>query len=142
VQVESWDDYGRREQTRREHLVELQIWLGMTMFPASNYRPLVHQLAYLARQTDRGIVLAEALIELLRQQRIILPTVDVIERVCSEATTLGTRQVYRALTTALSEDHRRTLDGLLAIREGAKAAVWSGCASRPVHPSPSTCWPT
>jgi hypothetical protein len=64
VQVESWDEYGLREQTRREHLIELQTWLGMTMFPASNYRPLVLRLADLARRTDRGIVLAEALVEL------------------------------------------------------------------------------
>jgi TnpA family transposase len=126
VQVESWDEYGRREQTRREHLVELQTWLGMTMFPASNYRPLVLQLADLARQKDRGIVLAEALVELLRQQRVILPTIDVIERVCGEAMTLGTRQVYEALTTALSDDHRLALDGLLAICEGAKGSglIW------------------
>ena len=41
--------------------------------------------------SDRGIMLAEALIEMLRQQRIILPAIDVIERVCSEALTLGTR---------------------------------------------------
>ena len=39
---------------------------------------------------------------------------------------LGTRQVYEALTTALSDDHRLALDGLLAIREGAKGSglIW------------------
>ena len=79
--VEGWDEYGQREQTRREHMVELQTWLGMTQFSAMDYRRLVHQLSELAQQSDRGIVLAEALIELLRQQRIILPVLDVIERV-------------------------------------------------------------
>jgi TnpA family transposase len=29
VPVESWDDYGQREQTRREHLVELQTVFGL-----------------------------------------------------------------------------------------------------------------
>lgn len=75
-------------------------------------------LAELAQQTDRGVVLAEALIERLRQQRIILPALEVIERVCSEALTRGTRQMYQALTAPLTDHHRRALDGLLAIWEG------------------------
>ena len=79
----------------------------------------------MARQTDRGIILAETLIGLLRQQRTLVPTVDVIERVCSEALTRGTRQVYEALTSPLSDRHRNALDGLLTSgfltsREGAR----------------------
>ena len=126
IQVESWKEYGQREQTRREHLVELQTWLGMSLFSSADYRRLVHQLAELSQQTDRGIVLAEALVETLRQQRIILPTLDVIERVCSEALTRGTRQVYEALTAPLANHHCRALDGLLEIREGAKGSglIW------------------
>lgn len=126
VPGESWAEYGQREQTRREHLVELQAWLNLTPFAITDYRRFVHQLADLARQTDRGIVLAEELVEMLRQQRVILPTVDVIERLCSEALTRGTRQVYEALTAPLSDHHRRAFDGLLTIREGAKGSglVW------------------
>ena len=91
VGVESWEAYGRREQTRREHLAELQAWLNLTPFSAADYRRSVRQLCELARQTDRGIVLPEALIELLRQGGIIVPALEVIERVCSEALTRGTR---------------------------------------------------
>jgi len=126
VPAESWGDYGQREQTRREHLVELQTWLNLTPFAREDYRRSVHTLAQLAQQTDRGIVLAEALVELLRQRRIILPALEVIERVCSEALTRGTRQVYQALTAPLTDHHRRALDGLLAIREGTKGSglIW------------------
>ena len=71
-------------------------------------------------------MLAEALIGLLRQQRIILPTIDVIERVCGEALTRGTRRVYEALTGPLIDFHRRAFDSLLAIREGTKSSglIW------------------
>ncbi|MHB8455980.1 MAG: Tn3 family transposase [Acidiferrobacterales bacterium] len=126
VPVESWPDYGNREQTRREHLAELQAWLNLSPFAIADYRCFVHQLAELAQQTDRGIVLAEALVEMLRQQRIIMPAINVIERVCSEALTHGTRQVYEALTAPLTNHHRRVLDGLLAIREGTKGSglIW------------------
>jgi hypothetical protein len=133
IAAEHWDDYGQREQTRREHLLELQAWLGMTLFSAADYHRSVHQIAVLAQQTDRGIVLAEALVERLRQERIILPALDVIERVCSEALTRGTRRVYEALTAPLLDQHRRALDGLLAVRQDTK---------RPVRPSPGTCWST
>jgi TnpA family transposase len=126
VSPEAWNEYGRRDQTRREHLLELQAWLKLTPFAVADYRHFVRQLAELAQQTDRGIVLAEALVELLRQQRIILPAVDVIERVCSEALTRGTRQVYEALSAPLGDFHRRALDGLLSIREGSKGSglIW------------------
>ncbi|MBA4215195.1 MAG: Tn3 family transposase, partial [Polaromonas sp.] len=38
VGVESWNDYGQREQTRREHLVELQTVFGFQPFTMSHYR--------------------------------------------------------------------------------------------------------
>jgi len=99
IEPDVWPQYAQRPETRREHLLELQAWLKLTPFAVADYRRFVHQLAELAQQTDRGIVLAEALVELLRQQRIILPTVDVIERVCSEALTRGTRQVYEGVSS-------------------------------------------
>lgn len=63
VSVESWGEYGQREQTRREHLVELQTAFGFQPFTMIHYRQAVHTLTELAMQTDKGIVLANALIE-------------------------------------------------------------------------------
>ena len=85
IEPDIWPQYAQRPETRREHLLELQAWLNLTPFAAADYRHLVQQLAELAKQTDRGIVLAEAFVDLLRQQCIILPALDVIDRVCSEA---------------------------------------------------------
>ena len=79
--------YAPRPETRRGHLVELQAWLNLTPFAITDYRHFVRPLAELAQQTDRGVVLAEALAEMLRQRRVILPTIDVIERLCGEALT-------------------------------------------------------
>ena len=126
IEPDAWPQYAQRPVTRREHLLELQAWLNLAPFAAADYHRFVHQLAELAQQTDRGLVLAEALVELLRQQHIILPAIDVIERVCSEAHTRGTRQVYKALTAPLADHHRRALDALLAIRDGTKGSglIW------------------
>ena len=49
VSPEAWNEYGRRDQTRREHLLELQAWLKLTPFAVADYRHFVRQLAELAQ---------------------------------------------------------------------------------------------
>jgi len=110
VPVESWDEYGQREQTRREHLVELQTVFGFKPFTMSHYRQAVHTLTELAMQTDKGIVLASTLVENLRRQGIILPAINAIERASAEAITRANRRIYAALTDSLLPVHRQRLD--------------------------------
>ncbi|MGB4948676.1 MAG: Tn3 family transposase [Candidatus Competibacter denitrificans] len=131
-----WPQYAQRAQTRREHLVELQAWLQLTVFSTADYRRLAHPLAELARQTDRGPVLAAAMVDWLRQQRIILPTADVIDRLCSEALARGTRQVHEALIAPLSAQHRQALDPLLTVREGTKNSGLVWLRQPPIAPKP------
>jgi TnpA family transposase len=138
LQIESnvWPKYALRPETRREHLRELQAWLKLSSFTMSDYQHFVSQITELAQQTDRGIILAKALIEVLRQQRIILPSIDVIERVCSEALTRGTRQMYEALITPLSPAHRNRLDALLSLREDTKSSGLMWVREPPGPPRP------
>lgn len=126
IDPEVWSQYAKRAETRREHLAELQSWLALSTFGLTNFRSAVNELVELAQRTDRGIVLAEALVEQLRLQHIIIPPVDVLERVCSEAIVRGTRKVYEALTSPLSNSNRRVLDGLLTLSEGTKGSslIW------------------
>lgn len=114
IQPAAWTKYARRPVTRREHLAELLSWLSLTSFSGSHYRRLVNVLSDLAQQTDRGIVLAKTLIETMRQQHIIVPAIDVIERMCGEALTRGTRMMFKALIKPLAEEHHRALEQLLA----------------------------
>ena len=65
-----WQNYGQREQTRREHLVELQTAFGFQPFSTANhYRAAVHGLNELAWQTDKGFVLATDLVDGLRRKK-------------------------------------------------------------------------
>ena len=73
ISTEKWHDYGLRLQTRREHLLELQAVFGFMLFGTEHYHLSVGFLEDLAWQTDKGIVLAEALIQHLRSQSILLP---------------------------------------------------------------------
>jgi len=131
-----WPQYSRRPETRREHLAELQTWLKLTSLTVSSYQLFVRDLTETARQTDRGIILAKALVKMLNQQRFILPPVDVIDRLCSEALSLGTRQVYESLTSSLSNDHQKALDDLLTLRKKSKGS-WLMWLRQPPGPPKS-----
>jgi TnpA family transposase len=136
IAPEVWPQYAKRAETRREHLVELQAWLNITPFAVTHFRQFVRQLGELAQQTDRGLALAEHLIDLLRQQHIMLPAIEVIERVCSEALVLGTRQIYKALTIPLTNYQLQSLDQLLQIKEGSKRSqlIWLRQPAGPPKP--------
>lgn len=122
VSREAWNDYGRqRAETRREHLLELQAAYGFQPFTTlGHYRTAVHGLGELALKTDKGIVLALALGDSLRSKRILLPTVDVMERICAEAITRANKRIHAALADPLTGVHRQRLDELLTHKEGGK----------------------
>lgn len=122
----AWAEYGGREKTRNEHLHELRAYLGMAPFGLTDFRKLAHSLADLAMQTDKGVVLAGHALETLRQKRIILPALTVIERACAEAVTRANRRIYRTLIEPLEHHHRRGLDNLLNVAPDLKVTwlVW------------------
>lgn len=142
VGVESWNEYGQREQTRREHLSELQTVFGFRPFTMSHYRQAVQMLTELAMQTDKGIVLASALIGHLRRQSVILPALNAVERASAEAITRANRRIYDALAEPLADAHRRRLDDLLKRRDNGKTTGWLGCASLRPSQIRGICWNT
>ena len=136
VPHDSWAEYGQRAETRREHLLELQSLFGFQSFTTmSHYRSAVHSLDELAWQTDKGIVLAASLVESLRQKSVLLPTLDVIERICAEALTQANRRIYAALTDSLSAKHRQRLDDLLKRKDDSKLTWLAWLRLSPVKPN-------
>ncbi|MBN6742463.1 DUF4158 domain-containing protein, partial [Acidithiobacillus sp. MC6.1] len=136
VPMEIWESYAQRAETRREHLLELQAAFGFTTFTTiHHYRNAIESLDDLAWQTDKGIVLASALVEGLRQQKVLLPTLEVIDRICAEAITRANRRIYAALTDMLSADHRLRLDALLKRKEGSQKTVLAWLREAPAKPN-------
>ena len=122
----AWTKYGERDETRREHLQDLRAYLELSPFGLSDFRALVQGLANLAMHTDKGLLLAAHALETLRQRRVILPVLTVIERACAEAVTRANRRIYRALIEPLTTQHRRRLDALLKIKPDSSITwlVW------------------
>ncbi len=130
-----WPQYAEREETRREHLLELRAYLGIEPFGLADYREGVHASTELALQTDKGIVLASSVIDSLRHRHIILPALDVIERIGAEAITRANRHIYDALTEPLSDAHRRRLDDLLKRRDSGKTTWLAWLRQSPAKPN-------
>jgi hypothetical protein len=129
-----WPQYAEREETRREHLLELRTYRHGAVRPGalSAGCPCHDRLAL---QTDKGIVLASSVLDALRHQHIILPTLDVVERVCAEAITRANRRIYDSLAEPLSDAHRRRLDDLLKRRDNGKTTWLAWLRQSPVKPN-------
>jgi len=123
VEASKWSEYGQRAETRREHPLELQAVFGFRLFTTPQYQASVEALAGVADQTDKGIVLANALVARLRAEKVLLPSASVIERVCAQALTGANRRMYAALTAQLMPAHWRGLDALLKRRDDS-AVTW------------------
>jgi TnpA family transposase len=119
----SWADYARRDETRREHALEVQALFGYRPFTATEYRRRRGALTEIALQTNNPMVIAQALLEMLRADRIIVPLPRVVDRLCAEALTRGTRLFYRRLTDDLDANHRERLDLLLTSRDDPRTIL-------------------
>ena len=75
------------------------------------------------------MVLVQALLGHLRRQRILLPSVAVLERLSAEALTRANRWLYHTLTEDLPPETRQALEHLLTRRQGS-ALTW---LARRVH---------
>lgn len=130
-----WSAYSAREETGREHLLELCTYLGMTLFGLTDYRNVLDSATELALQSDKGIVLTGAVLDALRRQRVVIPTLDVIERICAEAITRANRRIYAVLTDSLTPEHRRRLDSLLKRKEDGTSTQLSWLRQSPAKPN-------
>lgn len=130
-----WAVYGQREQTRREHLLEMQAAFGFQTFALPHYRAAVPWLTDVALQTDKGVLLVQALMGHLRRQGILLPAVAVLERLSAEALTRANRQLYDTLTEDLTLETRQGLEDLLTRREGSPLTWLAWLRQAPAAPT-------
>jgi TnpA family transposase len=131
-----WAEYASRDETRREHALELQAAWGLRPFTVSAYRGLRGWLTELALRTHKPLALAEQLIERLRSDKIIVPPIQVIDRLCGEASARGTRTLYRTLTDALDESARSRLDALLISLPNSRTIVLTWLRQPPGEAKP------
>ena len=131
----AWASYAERDETRREHLAELQAHYGMRPFGIGQYRSLAAWLMPTALQTDRGFVLIRAGIDELRRRLVVVPRLAVLERLCAEVIVRSERQLFEILTRDLNDRQRSELDAILRLRGSSKVSTLTWLRSPPGAPT-------
>ena len=111
-------DYAKRDQTRREHVLEIENALGLRPLTRALYRELAAWLLPTALATDHGPTLVATLLEELRARRIVCPPLAAIERLAGSVRARAQRQLWRQLADELTDQQRQSLDQLLEVRVG------------------------
>jgi TnpA family transposase len=118
--------YAGREETRWEHLGELQAYLGVRPFSRADHRPIAAVALQEATGTDRGDKIMAAMIGYLRDSSILLPAATVLERIGLAARARARKQAYKMLTLGLGDECRQALERLLAVTDatGRTSLAW------------------
>lgn len=120
IAAEEYGRYARREETRREHQMQVAAALGYTPLTPARYRQEASWLAPLAAGTARGLPLVTALLDHLRQDKVLLPAVSVLERLAGVALKRAHLEAVRQLTLGLTPVQCSALDGLLEVPGGER----------------------
>lgn len=107
--------YARREETRREHIIHLQAYLGMRSATAQDRRAALLSAIEMAATTDKGVSIANTVIATFRERQVLLPTADTIERIGLAARAIARRRAEVALISGLSPERLQRLDDLLKV---------------------------
>ncbi len=118
LDADRFNYYAERDQTRREHVLEIETALGLRPLNQALYRELAAWLLPTALATDHGPTLAATLLEELRTRRIVCPPLAVIERLAGSVRARAQRQLWRRLADGLTDQQRQSLDQLLEVRAG------------------------
>ena len=102
-------DDAKRDQTRREHVLEIENALGLRPLTRGLYRELAAGLLPTALAT---------LLEELRARRIVCPPLAAIERRAGSVRARKQRPLWRQLADELTDQQRQSLDQLLEVRVG------------------------
>lgn len=106
-------EYAVRDQTRREHAVELQQHLHLRSFRLPDWRACLQVGANAAWASDRGEPIVQAMLAHLRTEGVPIPTAAVLERIGLAARVRARKRVFQILGEGLTESTRETLEKLL-----------------------------
>jgi len=122
----AFGEYAQRQQTRRAHLGELQSYLDIRPFRREDMRVVVRVAIEQATGSDRGDAIVSAMIEHLRERRILLPAAATLEKIALAARALARKRAYKNLVEGLPEDTIAALDALLAVDDehGRTPLAW------------------
>lgn len=120
------EGYAIREETRRDHLIELRALYGYKMFTGRGARDLKVWLATEAEAALSNEDLARHFVAECRRSQTILPGVSVIERLCADALVAAERKIEARISERLDVVMRAKLDAMLSevVEDGTSQFIW------------------
>src|SRR3546814_3398783 len=121
VSPEAFADYAHRDQTRREHLVDIRRSHGFRAFDRQAFREIVAFSIPIAQTIIRPGQMAGVIVDELRRRQILLPSSSILEAVLRRARQQAEQLTYEVLTNGLqpdtlrSEEHTSELQSLMRI---------------------------
>ena len=137
VPAAAFADYAQRDQTRREHAVELQRYLSLRSFGLADWRACLRVGTDAAWATDRGEPIVQRMLAHLRANGVLLPTAAVLERIGLAARVRARKKTFETLAAGLSDSQRDTLMGLLAVDPELRRSRFAWLRDYSESPAPS-----
>jgi TnpA family transposase len=129
--------YALRDQTRREHAVELQKLLRLRNFRLADWRACLQAGANAAWATDRGEPIVQAMLAHLRAGNVLIPATAVLERIGLAARVRARKRVFQALAEGLTDATREALEKLLTFDPALRRSRFAWLRDYPESPAPT-----
>lgn len=113
VDPDVFQQYAKREPTRREHMIEIRKTYGYRLFSPLIYRSASKALFPHALETHHAISLIRMAIDWLRKNKVLLPAMSTIERLVWETRRRAEEDTFRSLNAPLTSDQKKQLDDLI-----------------------------
>jgi TnpA family transposase len=128
-------EYGRRPQTRDDHLAQIRIYLQLRAYESADAGPLRRHLLEAALRRDDPAALQQEAEGWLRRQRILFPSIEVVDRLVRSARAGAERRIFRGIVSLLSEAQKAALQALLVTPHGKRGTQFSWLKEPPRRPS-------
>ncbi|WP_257011064.1 Tn3 family transposase [Sphingobium yanoikuyae] len=136
VPATAFDDYARRDETRRAHLADVMQRFGYAAFGRSHFRAIVAFAMPVAQTVAQPLQLASTVIDELRRRRVLLPPPAVIEAIVRRARQQAEQLTHELLTSGIKPDKLTILDTLLARRSDQGTTWLAWLRNAPQSPAP------
>lgn len=113
--------YAQREETRREHAREIIAALDLRPVRTGDYRTLITAAAREAAATELGEPITKAVIEALKDRKLLVPMPELLIRLAMAGRAAARRQAYRSLIRDIEQPSLSALDQLLVDRSGDRS---------------------
>jgi TnpA family transposase len=137
VSPATFADYALRDQTRRQHAVELQQHLRLRNFRLADWRACLQVGTNAAWATDRGEPIVQAMVDHLRAANVLLPAAAVLERIGLAARVRARRKAFEALADGLTDAERGALETLLTVDAEVRRSRFAWLRDYSESPAPS-----